>query len=201
MQFLVREGILEKNYGLEVDKPRLERKLPKIMTVNDTAKYIDAVGNLQDRAILETLYGVGCRVQELVSIKKSDIDFDNRTVRLYGKGNKERSVPINNSAINAIMTHLDKREMNSNYIFASRSNPNEHMSTRNAHRRVVKHTGGEMHPHMFRHSYATHLHANGVDIRVIQELLGHSDINTTTIYTSLANEQVSSAYRHAHPRG
>jgi site-specific recombinase XerD len=201
MTFLVREGLIEKNYALEIDKPKLEKKLPTVMTVNETANYIDAVTNHQDRAVLEVLYGIGCRADELVNIRHADIDFDNRTVKLFGKGNKERIVPINNSAIKAIENHLKTRDISSEYIFASKRYPDIPMTTRNAHKIVKKHTQGLVHPHMLRHSYATHLHANGVDIRIIQELLGHSDINTTTIYTSLANEQMSIAYRHAHPRG
>lgn len=201
LTFMYREGLIEKNPALEIDNVKIDRKLPEIMSVNETARILDSVINYQDRAILETLYGVGCRVAELVIIKIADIDFDERTVKLFGKGNKERVVPINNSAINAIKNHLENRKYDSNYIFANRSNPSVPMTTRNARRIVYKYTDGEIHPHMFRHSYATHLHANDVDIRIIQELLGHANINTTTIYTSLANSKMSKAYRHAHPRG
>jgi integrase/recombinase XerD len=202
MTFLTREGIIEKNYALEIDNAKTEKRLPRIMSVNETASILDSADNPQDRAILETLYGVGCRVAELVGMKVADINYEERMVRLFGKGNKERHVPINNSAINAIKKHLENRGYESPYVFASgRNNPDSPMSTRNARRIVYKYTDGKVYPHMLRHSYATHLHANGVDIRVIKDLLGHEDISTTTIYTSLANEQLSKAYRHAHPRG
>jgi site-specific recombinase XerD len=120
---------------------------------------------------------------------------------LFGKGGRERKVPVNNPTITAIQDHLQSRGYNSPYVFASRRNPDNPMTTRNARRIVYKYTDGKVHPHMMRHSFATHLHANGADIRVIQGLLGHANINTTTIYTSLADEHMSKAYRHAHPRG
>jgi site-specific recombinase XerD len=201
MSYLTREGIIEKNDALEIANAKVDRRLPEIMSVNETASIIESATSEQDRAILETLYGLGCRVSELVNIKISDIDFEERTVKLFGKGNKERIVPINNSAINAIKQHINTRKYSSDYVFASKNNPNISMTDRNARRIVYKYTNGDVHPHMFRHSYATHLHGNGVDIRIIQGLLGHSNINTTTIYTSLANENMSKAYRHAHPRG
>jgi site-specific recombinase XerD len=200
MKFLKREGKIETNDALDIDNAKIDKKLPKILNIQETAKIIDSAENKQDRAILETLYGLGCRVDELVHIKIFDIDFDNRLVRLLGKGNKERIVPINNASIIAINEHLQSRKYHSDYVFASRDFPERPMTTRNARRIVYKYGGKEVHPHMFRHSYATHLHANGVDINVIQELLGHADISTTTIYTHVANEQMAKKYRNAHPR-
>jgi site-specific recombinase XerD len=201
MTFLKKEGVIEHNDALDIDNAKIAKKLPNVMTVNETSRILDSIDNEQDRAIMETLYGVGCRVGELVIIKVDDIDLENRTVKLLGKGNKERLVPINNPALNAIARHLETRNYNSPYVFASRRTPSLPMTTRNARRIVYKYSDGEVHPHMFRHSYATHLHANGADIRYIQELLGHADINTTTVYTTIANEQMSKAYRTAHPRG
>jgi site-specific recombinase XerD len=201
MKFLNKEGIIENNEALLIDSVKPEKKLPKVLNVNQVASIIDSAENKRDRALLETMYGIGCRVEELVNIKISDIDFDNRMIRLFGKGNKERIVPINNASITAIQAHINSRGFESDYIFSTRILPSVPMTTRNARRIVYKYGGKEVHPHMFRHSYATHLHANSVDINVIQELLGHSDISTTTIYTHIANEQMSKAYRHAHPRG
>lgn len=201
MKFLKREGFIKINEALEIENAKIDKKLPKVMNVQETTKIIDSASNKQDRAILETLYGLGCRVAELINIKISDIDFDNRTVRLFGKGNKERIVPINNASLSAITEHLQSRKLSSDYIFASNVNGERPMTTRNARRIVYKYGGKEVHPHMFRHSYATHLHANGADIRHIQELLGHADISTTQIYTHVANEQMTKTYRHAHPRG
>lgn len=201
LRFLTNEGEVEKNYALEIDNAKIDKKLPDVMSITDTIGILNSATNEQDRAILETLYGVGCRIAELVNIKKVDIDFDNHRIKLFGKGNKERIVPINKPAIDAINRHLETRNFESIYVFASRRNPEIPMTTRNARRIVYKYGGKNVHPHMFRHSYATHLHSRGVDIRVIQELLGHSDISTTTIYTSIADEQMSNAYNHAHPRG
>lgn len=201
MSFLKRDDIIEINESLEIENTKIDKKLPKVLNVNEIANIIDSSGNKQDRAILETLYGIGCRVAELVNIKISDIDFDNRSIRLFGKGNKERIVPINNASISAIKNHIDSRPYYSEYVFASRSLPERPMTTRNARKIVHKYGGVDVHPHMFRHSYATHLHANDVDINVIKDLLGHADISTTQIYTHITNEQMSRAYRHAHPRG
>lgn len=201
MSFLKREGIIDVNVSLEVDSAKADKKLPKAITVNETATMLDSISNNQDRALVETLYGIGCRVSELVQLKISDIDFESRTALVFGKGNKERMLPINNSALAAIRKHLDTRNFESEYIFASRRFPEKPMTTRNARNIVYKYTDGDLSPHMLRHSYATHLFANGVDIRIIQELLGHSDINTTTIYTKVANDHMTNAYRVAHPRG
>lgn len=200
MKYLKREGFIETNDALDIDNAKIDKKLPKVLNIQETAKIIDSATSKQDRAILETLYGLGCRVDELVHLKIYDIDFDNRLVRLFGKGNKERIVPINNASIIAINEHLQSRKYDSDYIFASRDCPQRPMTTRNARRIVYKYGGKGVHPHMFRHSYATHLHANGVDINIIQELLGHADISTTTIYTHVANEQMAKKYRNAHPR-
>jgi len=198
--FLCKDGIIEKNEAIEIENAKIDKKLPRVLNIDETAKIIESAESKQDRAILETLYGLGCRVSELVNIKISDIDFENRRVRLFGKGNKERIVPINNPSLKAILSHLQSRGFKSEYVFASRVLPGKPMTTKNVRRIVHKYGGKEVHPHMFRHSYATHLHANNVGINIIQELLGHADISTTTIYTHIANEQMSNAYRHAHPR-
>src|SRR5206468_2321620 len=97
---------IEKNFASEVENAKIDKRLPKVMTVNETANIIDSADSTQDRAILETIYGLGCRVSELVNIKISDINFEDRTVRLFGKGNKERIVPINNASISAILEHI-----------------------------------------------------------------------------------------------
>lgn len=201
MGFLSREGFIVKNEAMDIENPKIDKKLPKVMNIQETAKIIDSAENKQDRAILETLYGIGCRVAELVRIKISDIDFENRSIRLFGKGNKERIVPINNASIIAIKQHLQSRINDSDYVFASRVLTDKPMTTRNARRVVHKYGGSEVHPHMFRHSYATHMHTNGADIRHIQEMLGHADISTTQIYTAVANETMTRTYRNSHPRG
>jgi integrase/recombinase XerD len=201
MSFLSKDDIIEKNEALDIANAKIDRKVPRVMNVDETAKIIESADGIQDRAIMETLYGIGCRVSELVNIKISDIDFDNRRVKLFGKGNKERIVPINNSSIKAINALLESRDFNSDYVFASTVLINKPMTTRNVRRIVHKYGGKEVHPHMFRHSYATHLLSNDANLRHIQELLGHADISTTQIYTSVANEEMARTYRHSHPRG
>lgn len=199
--FLFDEEIIDKNESLSIKTAKIDKKLPVVMSINETATIIDSAYSKQDRAILETLYGTGARISELVGIRISDIDYDARTVRLFGKGNKERIVPINNASLIAIKEHLDSRDFDSLYVFGSRVIPESPMTARNARERVYKHGGKGVHPHMFRHSYATHLHARGASIMDIKEMLGHADISTTQVYTHVTNEQMSRTYRHSHPRG
>lgn len=201
MAFLKEENIISDNYALDIKTPKVPKTVPRVMTQNETATILDSVDNAQDKAILETLYGIGCRISELINMKITDINFEERTVLIRGKGDKERLLPINNTALRCIKEHLETRGFYSPYVFGSKVNPSQPMSARNARDRVYKYTDGKISPHKFRHSFATHLLSNDADIRVIQELLGHADISTTTIYTSVANEQMSRAYRHAHPRG
>lgn len=199
--YLKREDVISNNFALDVSFPRQEKKLPRVLSENEVADMIDSATNIRDLLLLELMYGTGGRVEELVNLKISDVNFMERSIILFGKGRKQRIVPIHKRALFTLSRYIDERDIESLYIFpSSKDNPNKPMSTRNARRIVYKYSNGEVHPHMLRHSYATHLHGRGADIHVIQELLGHENISTTTIYASLANDTIAKVYHDLHPR-
>jgi integrase/recombinase XerD len=204
---------------------RLPRKLPKALTVAEISDLIattDRVGDissLRDRAILEVLYGTGARVSEIVGINVGDLaksnlaDEEITTIKLRGKGSKERIVPLGSFAKAALESYLVR--LRPIYAEKSRSGKVEaalflnsrgtRLSRQSAWQSVVNaadaaHLTGKVSPHVFRHSYATHLLDGGADIRVVQELLGHSSVTTTQIYTLITIDKVRESYASAHPR-
>ncbi len=197
--YLFGEGYIPNNPATAVQYAKMDKRLPKVMSVTQTFEFIDSADNLRDKAALETLYGTGARVEELVNIKISDIDFGQSLVRLFGKGGKERIVPISGAAVEVIKEYLETRESDSIYLFESPVIKGRPISTRAMYNITVKYAN--LSPHKFRHSVATHLLSNGMDVREIQELLGHENINTTTIYTQVAVEQMAKGFHRAHPRG
>lgn len=202
-KYLVIEEHLIKNPSLDISYAKLEDRLPKVMTKQVTNSVIDSAVNLRDKAALETFYGTGCRIDELINIKVEEINFADARVRVFGKGGKERVVPISVSAIAAIVDYISQRTVVSDYLFPG-LNPENHLSTKAMYNLVVKYgkaNGVAISPHKFRHSIATHLLSNGMDIRKIQELLGHENINTTTIYAQVAIDQMANEFHSAHPRG
>jgi site-specific recombinase XerD len=201
------EGYLKFNPAADLSTAKTETKLPVVFSEIDTGKLIDSVSDIRDRAALETLYALGIRVAELVGIQVKDIDFINRRVRVFGKGRKERVVPMNNSAKNILLEYISTLERNDldDYVFPSPVNQGKPVTTRAMYDVVIKYAKlngmDGMSPHKFRHAFATHMHARGMDIRDLQELLGHADIGTTTIYTKVVNENLARNYHSAHPRG
>ena len=181
------------------------KNLPKFLTVMEIDRLFDAVYGARDRAILETLYGGGLRVAELVGLNVEDLDFVNETARIRGKGRKEREAVLGAGAFTQLKAWLsaagdgDK----SGPVFTSRSRGGR-LTTRAVHRIVAKNGQraglGRVHPHMLRHSFATHLLDNGCDLRNVQEFLGHASIKTTSIYTHITTKKMVAAYNAAHPR-
>jgi site-specific recombinase XerD len=204
-KFLCAEDYLDKNPVIDIAYAKLEKRLPKVMTVETTSNIIDSAEDCpRDKAALETLYGTGCRIDELVNIKISDINFTESQIRLIGKGDKERVVPVAVGALVAIVDYISGRKEKSEWLFPSPVNIGKQITTKTMYNAVVKYgkaNGVQTNPHKFRHSIATHLLSNGMDIRQIQELLGHENINTTTIYAQVAIEQMSKQFHIAHPRG
>jgi integrase/recombinase XerC len=220
-RYLCREGILEVNPARMVASPRVERKLPNHLTIQDMIRFIetpelDTVLGKRDRAILEILYASGLRVSELASLNLGDIDFENQTLRVKGKGRKERIVPFGDHARAAIETYLSVRgEL---LIDASRERPERfdplavfinYQGTRITTRSValmidkyVKICAGihRLSPHALRHSFATHLLDAGADLRTIQELLGHARLSSTQVYTQVSMEKLMEVYDKAHPK-
>jgi integrase/recombinase XerD len=213
-RFLVREGGARVDPASAVVRPRLPRSLPRPLSVEDVGRLLaapeegTAVGS-RDRAVLETLYGAGLRVSELVGLDVDDVDLEEGSVRVLGKGSKEREVPLGRFARDAIAAYL-VRGRPTLASSASRSavflNHRGGRLTRQSCWRIigthVRRAGirKRVTPHTLRHSFATHLLEGGADVRVVQELLGHASVATTQIYTLVTKEHLREVYFTAHPR-
>jgi integrase/recombinase XerD len=213
-RFLVRDGVAETDPSGGVVRPKLPRSLPRPLSVRDMEHLLatpapEAPGVLRDRALLETLYGAGLRVSELVGLDVDDLDLEEGSVRVLGKGNKERDVPVGRYARDAIAAYLT-RERPMLATARSRSalflNRRGGRLTRQGCWKIlaeqVRRSGirKQVTPHTLRHSFATHLLEGGADVRVVQELLGHASVATTQIYTLVTNEHLREVYFTSHPR-
>ena len=207
-RYLQREKIVQNNPATLLLTPKLDKPLPHFLSEQEAITLIespkgDRVSNLRDKAIFETLYSTGIRVGELVGLNKQDIDFIGNVVRVRGKGKKERIVPIGDKALEALNAYMDTRIHQSDVVFLNKSGTRlTDRSIRNIINKHVLKEAAAQHvtPHMFRHSFATHLLNHGADLRSVQELLGHVNISTTQIYTHLTTEKLKSVYDKAHPR-
>jgi integrase/recombinase XerD len=211
--FLIEEEIIKKNPCLNLVSPKLPAKLPNYLTEEEINCLLDVkLDNCYDyrnKTMLELLYATGLRVSELINLKFNDIDLANDFVRVIGKGSKERIVPINESAVKWMTLYLKDyrptilKNKNSEYLFISNAlKPISRQGFFKIVKQEVVRAGikKDVSPHVLRHSFATHLLNHGADLRVIQELLGHSDISTTQIYTHLVNEKIKKDYEEYHPR-
>ncbi len=213
-KFMVMEDHLAMNPTTDLETPKINRKLPKVLSIEEVDKLIEQCNvmlplGLRDRAMLELMYGTGMRVSEMLSLQIDDINFTAGFLRCFGKGRKERIVPINHSSIT----------WNQRYITRSRrellKNQHERTLFLNAHGRPLTRQGffkilagyaeksgieKEITPHTLRHSFATHLLENGADLRAVQEMLGHADISTTQIYTHITRSHLREVYQQCHPR-
>jgi len=206
-RFLKEIKLVEKNPATIIKSPRLERKLPGFLTESQIREVLELTPpkeiSYRDKAILELFYAAGLRVKELVNLKISDVDFENRILKVKGKGEKERIVPFGSYALKAIKEYLEKRKDNSPYLFVSKFK--RKLSNRQIQKIVKKYlsklkTPPATNPHVLRHTFATHLLDRGVDLRAVQELLGHSSLQTTQIYTHLTIGQLKEIYKKTHPR-
>jgi len=212
-RFLSREGRIAMNPARLVRTPKTPKMLPDVMTAEQVNGLIDAVAAdkferahpARDRAIFEFLYGCGVRVSELVGLNVEDIDRSERWIRVRGKGKKERQVPYTGKAADALERYLDERRP----VAGERAVFVNHRGRRLTARGVggiVKLYGilvngdSSVHPHGFRHAYATHLLADGADLRAIQELLGHARLSTTQKYTQVSLTDLMAVYDKAHPK-
>ena len=210
-----RHGVVMGNPMTLIRTPRQAKRLPKAITIEQIERLLAAPGDAdvlgrRDRAMLETLYSTGIRVSELVGLQVTDLDLAGEALKVKGKGNKERIVPLGSHAITAVRRYLDM--LNQDVKYANRdSGPlfvNKHggrLSSRSVRRKLDKYLkqvglDPSISPHTLRHSFATHLLDNGADIRSVQELLGHQSLSTTQVYTHLTTQRVSEAYNQAHPR-
>jgi integrase/recombinase XerC len=210
-EFLVREGCCALNPGHEVRAPKTKKRLPTTLDVDQMGRLLefraDDMLSTRDKAIMELFYSSGLRLSELVGLDLASIDLADRTVRVDGKGGKTRIVPIGRFAVAALHAWLRERaglpKRHDTAVFIGRSG--RRLTPRAVQLRVTTWArrmglGMHVHPHMFRHSFATHLLESSTDLRGVQELLGHADISTTQIYTHLDFQHLAKVYDAAHPR-
>jgi integrase/recombinase XerC len=207
-RFLVRRGGVERNPAREVRGPRLTRKLVGFLPIDDATALVGARGlagaaRARDVAILELLYATGLRVSELASLDLETVDRETRTVRVLGKGRKERMVPYGGAAAQALDAYLGARATTRGPVFVSARGAR--LGVRSIRTIVGRAAGAagvtrRVTPHTLRHTFATHLLDAGADLRVIQELLGHSRLSTTQRYTHVGADQLMKVYDAAHPR-
>lgn len=210
--FLIDEGIIEENPCLNIISPKIPKKLPNYLSEDEIDNLLDVrlvtPYDYRNKAMLELLYATGVRITELINLKVSDVDLFNCFIRVFGKGKKERIVPISDLAVKYLTIYIEEyrnmilKEHDSEYLFISNSYKN---ISRQGFFKILKAEcercgiGKTVSPHVLRHSFATHMLKHGADLRIIQELLGHEDISTTQIYAHLVNEKLKEDYEY-HPR-
>lgn len=213
-KFLVIEKYTKNNTADSVYLPKIKKMLPTTLTEEEVTNLLDVdltdCFSYRNKAMLEVMYATGMRVSELVNLKLNDIDLSQDIIRVFGKGSKDRIVPIGDYAKEYLTIYLKEyrgfmlKKYNNDYVFL-----NNHGSkmTRQGFFKIIKKLASEkgikkeLSPHTIRHSFASHLLKYGADLRTIQELLGHSDISTTQIYTHLTNEELRKNYEEYHPHG
>ena len=215
-KYLCREGIVEENPLQRISIPKRERKLPRFLTEKEVKELIESPDSAQvlgcrDLAVLETLYGTGIRVGELVGANTRDLNLKEAFLKVTGKGNRERIVPLGTYAVDALNVYINRaRPVLLNKSGACPAalflNHRGGRLTDRGVRWLLKRYGlqaefnKKTNPHAFRHSYATHMLDNGADLRAVQDLLGHARLSTTQIYTHLSKERIKRIYEKSHPR-
>jgi integrase/recombinase XerD len=194
---------IKKNPSETIEQPKLPKRLPKVMTLSEINEIFRSDLNTEEMLIVELLYGCGLRVSELVNLKTSDIDIKSKYVKCFGKGSKERIIPFGKKAKDAIINYLKTRDIiiakynliNPDKLFIKESGK---FITRQDVYNFIHKQGEKIHknisPHTLRHTFATHLLENGADLRVVQELLGHSDVSTTQLYTHITKKRLKEVY-------
>lgn len=211
-KFLVAEEYIDSNLVILIDLPKIPKNLPNVLSVEEVDRLLDIDVNdkysSRNKAMLELMYSSGLRVSELINLKVVDVSLDEALVKVLGKGSKERIVPIGDCAINALTIYMSiyRKELikkqSSDYLFLSSLG---NKMSRQAFFKIIKaialekNIKTEISPHTLRHSFATHMLNYGADLRSIQELLGHSDISTTQIYTHISKNKISDDYKNSHP--
>lgn len=213
-KFLVLEKIVEGNVTSEIGSPKQEKKLPTVLSMDEVDLILDNLSddtpiNLRNKAMVELMYATGMRVSEMINLNIEDVHLNNEFIHVKGKGNKERIIPINEYAVKALQNYiingrtvLNKQNRHDAVFLNYQGN---RISRQSFWKFLTKHcedVGIKKHinPHKLRHSFATHMLENGVDLRLVQELLGHEDISTTQIYTHINKSHLKDIYNEAHPR-
>lgn len=213
-QFLLREKVTEQDPTVHLELPKIEMKLPRVLSILEIDALIHSPDShkpqgMRDIAILELLYGTGMRVSELLNLDLDDIHLSMGFVRVFGKGGKERIVPLGGSAIRACQEYVEVgrsqliKEVKTDALFVNMRGGR--LSRQGCWKLLKQHAQKagiqkEMTPHILRHSFATHLIENGADLRAVQEMLGHADISTTQIYTHVSRSRLKDVYVQFHPR-
>ncbi|MFH1198242.1 MAG: site-specific tyrosine recombinase XerD [bacterium] len=214
--FMISNRYIIENPMEKIASSKSSRKLPTVLTIVEIEKMLSApdtkkILGLRDKALLELFYSSGLRVSEIITIKISDLFFNEEIIRVFGKGSKQRVVPIGSSAIKWCNDYLkksrpflEKKSKSANYLFLNkRGTKLSRMGVWKLVNRYAKEADiqKEIHPHTFRHSFATHLLQGGADLRAVQEMLGHADISTTQIYTHIDRDYIKQVHKDYHPRG
>jgi len=214
--YLIEQGHIEENPFENVDLPKIKKSLPKFIYEDEMLKFLNQIDDStalgkRNKVIFELLYGAGLRVSELTEIKIADIDFIKQELLIHGKGSKERIVPIHDLALQGIKDYMSqarielgmKGQSQTDYLLINYKGG--HLTPRGVRKILNKELSKQasamnLTPHSFRHSFATHLLNRGVDLRIVQELLGHVSLSTTQIYTKISKEKLQDEYLKAHPR-
>ena len=215
-KFLVRENVTENHPTSGLPLPKVPQRLPDAVSVDDIDRLLsqpfpDGPAGLRDRAILEVLYGCGLRVSELTGLDRTDVNLSDGFMRVFGKGRKERLVPIAGMAHHALVAYMEHgrgllrprgsiRADESAVFLSTRGNRLSRQAVFGFVRTYGARVGLELHPHTLRHSFATHMLEGGADLRALQEMLGHADISTTQIYTHVDRRHIREEYLTTHPR-
>jgi len=213
-QFLFKENMIKEDPSVNLDAPKLEHRLPKVLTIQEVEKLLSQPDmtnllGIRDRSILELLYSTGIRVSELTSINIDNVNLEAGFLRCIGKGSKERIIPVGAITLNYLrqyMSYARKQLLNgkeSKILFLNRQGKT--MTRQGIWKLIKKYSkqagiSKKITPHTLRHSFATHLLENGADLRAVQEMLGHADISTTQIYTHLTRNKIKQVYDNTHPR-
>jgi integrase/recombinase XerC len=213
-RYLMRENIVSSNSPLVVSSPKLERHLPSFLSSDEVDMLLDGLDastplGQRDKAMLELLYAAGLRVSEVVGLDLGNVNLEAKEIRVWGKGSKERMVLMGKPAAAALDLYLreGRKQLLGNYrteaVFVNRYG--RRLSERSVQKVIKRHAleaglDKRIHPHMLRHSFATHLLDGGADLRVVQELLGHADLSSTQVYTHVTQRQARKVYLKAHPR-
>lgn len=212
--YLLQKGKIAKNPFDAIGTPKVDKILPEILTEREMVEFLDHLPedtflHLRNKAIFEFLYATGLRISELTGLKLVDVNFDEELVRVMGKGKKERIVPFHDHAKKVLLKYLTEAQKqfktSIEYIFLNArgkkiSDRSVEIILQNTYRQLMR-SNKHVYPHLFRHSFATHLLQRGANLRIIQELLGHSNLSTTEKYTSLNYEDLLNVYKRFHPRG
>jgi len=213
-RFLAGQGMVERDPAEALALPRIERYLPETLNELEIEQFLEKIDTkaphgLRDRAMIELLYASGLRISELANARLENLNFEERVVRVTGKGNKTRLVPVGRKACEALAAYLSterprlvNRRSSSEIFLSERGTKLTTARIWQVVKKRARHAGlrKNIYPHLLRHSFATHLLSNGADLRIIQEMLGHADISTTQVYTHVDQQRLKAVHRQFHPR-